>query len=111
MWIFACLRSRYKLFSISNVELSIFISFLEKRYQELSKRWSELHCVIDQLEKKIASQSGLVFSFVEGVLVNSLKNGNWILLDELNLASTETLECLSGILDSKSGSTVLSERG
>lgn len=75
------------------------------------KRWTELHVEIEKLSEKVSSQSGLVFSFVEGVLVNSLKNGDWILLDELNLASTETLECLSGILDSKSGSTVLSERG
>lgn len=37
-----------------------------------------------------------VFSFVEGVLVQALKNGHWILLDEINLAPPETLQRLEG---------------
>ena len=68
-------------------------------FTDLCKRWIKLQECIHQLEAKIASQSGLAFSFVEGVLVKSLKKGDWILLDEINLASTETLECLSGLLD------------
>ena len=34
-----------------------------------------------------------------------------MLLDEINLASAETLECLSGLLESTTGSVVLMERG
>lgn len=34
-----------------------------------------------------------------------------MLLDEINLATTETLECLSGLLESTSGSLTLLERG
>lgn len=33
------------------------------------------------------------------------------MLDEINLASAETLECLSGLLESNSGSLTLLERG
>ena len=62
------------------------------------------------MEEKLSSE-GLIFHFVEGTLVNALKAGQWILLDELNLATAETLECLSGLLDSSSGSMVLTERG
>ena len=34
-----------------------------------------------------------------------------MLLDEINLASAETLECLSGLLESQKGSLFLLERG
>lgn len=34
-----------------------------------------------------------------------------MLLDEINLASAETLECLSGLLESRTGSLTLLERG
>lgn len=34
-----------------------------------------------------------------------------MLLDEINLASAETLECLSGLLESTTGSLTLLERG
>lgn len=37
--------------------------------------------------------------------------GDWVLLDEINLASAETLECLSGLLESQRGSLFLLERG
>ena len=63
------------------------------------------------LHKKISKQEGLVFNFVEGSLVKSIQNGDWILLDEINLATAETLEYLSGLLDSQSGSMILTERG
>ena len=40
-----------------------------------------------------------------------LQNGDWVLLDEINLATAETLDCLCGLLDSSSGSVTLAERG
>ena len=52
-----------------------------------------------------------MFSFVEGPLVKALRNGDWVLLDEINLASPETLECLSGLLQGNDASIVLTERG
>ena len=38
------------------------------------------------------SETGLAFTFEEGELVHALRNGHWVLLDEVNLASTETLQ-------------------
>ena len=54
---------------------------------------------------------GPVFAFVEGALVTALREGRWILLDEINLAPAETLERLGGVLESAHGSVVLTERG
>ncbi|KAK9894542.1 P-loop containing nucleoside triphosphate hydrolase protein [Cystobasidium minutum MCA 4210] len=51
------------------------------------------------------------FAFVEGPLVRALRNGDWVLLDEINLATSETLESLATILQSSTSSVVLTERG
>jgi hypothetical protein len=40
-----------------------------------------------------------------------LKEGHWLLLDEINLASSETLERLGAVLESTTGSVSLLERG
>ena len=37
--------------------------------------------------------------FKEGVLVEALRKGHWIVLDELNLAPTDVLEALNRLLD------------
>lgn len=37
--------------------------------------------------------------FREGPLVTAVKEGYWLILDELNLAKTEILECLNRLLD------------
>lgn len=59
----------------------------------------------------VKMKSKLVFSFVEGPLVKALKNGEWILLDEINLATQETLEAIATILEAPTASLVLTERG
>ncbi|XP_003367965.1 putative midasin [Trichinella spiralis] len=37
--------------------------------------------------------------FVEGPLVKAMRNGHWIILDELNLADSDVLESLNRVLD------------
>lgn len=39
------------------------------------------------------------FKWFDGVLLDALKNGSWVLLEELNLASQSVLEGLNAILD------------
>lgn len=73
------------------------------------------------MQVKAGEESPFAFSFIEGTLISAIKNGNiyffhklmslfpsvyeiinlghWILLDEINLATPEMLQCLSGILD------------
>ncbi|XP_071447069.1 midasin [Hetaerina americana] len=76
--------------------------------------WFDLLEQIDKLELQLKN-SALVFSFIEGSLVKALREGWWVLLDEINLATGETLECLSGLLEGNGdvgrGSLCLHERG
>lgn len=43
-----------------------------------------------------ADESGKL-AFKEGVLVEAMKKGHWIILDELNLAPTDVLEALNRV--------------
>jgi midasin len=74
------------------------------------KRWEVLDKTLKKLEKQLKTSASLSFAFIPGSLVNCIRNGDWVLLDEINLASTETLECLSTILE-PDGSVILLERG
>lgn len=54
------------------------------------------------------------FQFFEGKLSQAIVNGEWIILDEINLASAETLQFLGTLLEdtgSKSSSIILYEKG
>ena len=80
--------------------------------KHLLSDWERLNQDIQQLRKqKKNAESALAFRFVEGALVQALRNGDWVLLDEINLATPETLECLCGLLESSSASLVLMEKG
>ncbi|KAL4649045.1 midasin isoform X1 [Arapaima gigas] len=78
----------------------------------LKEQWEALALRLSQTQQQIrACESALVFAFVEGTLAQAVKKGEWILLDEINLAAAETLECLSGLLEGSGGSLVLLDRG
>ncbi|TBU59248.1 midasin [Dichomitus squalens] len=59
----------------------------------------------------VQGKSKFAFAFVEGPLVRALRNGDWILLDEINLATPETLESISGLLHGPTASITLTEQG
>ena len=63
------------------------------------KRWDKFALSLEMFQTHIASDSkGFAFSFVEGHVVNAAKNGDWLLLDEINLASQDTLESLADLI-------------
>ena len=74
-------------------------------WNNFSYAYSSLSTQLDHIK------ASFLFSFVEGTLIKAIKNGDWVLLDEINLASSETLESLSGLLQSSDGSILLLERG
>jgi midasin len=63
-----------------------------------------------RLQRRPGGGDGLAFAFVEGSLVQALREGHWLLLDEVNLASPETLERVAGLLE-EGGSVALTEKG
>jgi len=78
----------------------------------LEKAWKQFSKDVDEFELQYEQIKGnFLFSFIEGSLVKAIQQGYWILLDEINLASSETLESLSGLLQGAEGSIILTERG
>nr|XP_056712126.1 midasin [Euleptes europaea] len=78
----------------------------------LKERWEEFGIRLNHAQQQMKmTENSLLFAFVEGILAEAVKKGEWILLDEINLAAAETLECLSGLLEGLSGSLVLLDRG
>ncbi|KAI8894601.1 P-loop containing nucleoside triphosphate hydrolase protein [Globomyces pollinis-pini] len=82
------------------LDSSLFIE-----WENFSNMVNQFHAQMNQIK------SNFLFFFVEGSLVKAIREGYWILLDEINLATAETLECLSGLLQSDVGSVMLLERG
>uniref|UniRef100_A0A1I8PDS0 Midasin n=1 Tax=Stomoxys calcitrans TaxID=35570 RepID=A0A1I8PDS0_STOCA len=76
----------------------------------LLPRWLDLKIKLQKLNNQLNKSINISFAFIPGSLVKCIKNGDWVLLDEINLASAETLECLSTILE-PDGSVVLLEKG
>jgi len=77
----------------------------------LNQRWEAFRMETDDMEAASSlMERGFAFGFTEGILVKAFKEGWWLLLDEINLAPTEVLEKVAGLLDSDQGWT-LTERG
>ncbi|GAV53771.1 hypothetical protein ZYGR_0AK02730 [Zygosaccharomyces rouxii] len=85
----------------------------EHEQKLLLETWEEFNSAVEKFEFQSSSiENSLVFDFVEGALVKAVRNGEWLLLDEINLASPDTLESISDLLDegSKRG-VLLSDKG
>ncbi|KAM8954164.1 midasin [Pelodytes ibericus] len=78
----------------------------------LREKWEGFSLRLNQAQQQMRmTENAILFAFVEGTLAQAVKKGEWILLDEINLAAAETLECLCGLLEGSSGSLVLLDRG
>ncbi|OBA25050.1 P-loop containing nucleoside triphosphate hydrolase protein, partial [Hanseniaspora valbyensis NRRL Y-1626] len=86
---------------------SIQATTLLRQWQHFKKSYEIFEIQSQTLDKSF------VFDFVEGSLVKAIKNGEWLLLDELNLATADTLENISDLLndDPENRSILLSEKG
>ncbi|KAL9484939.1 hypothetical protein ACSS6W_003728 [Trichoderma asperelloides] len=81
---------------------------------DLKPRWDQFARTLEQFEIQISGGStSFAFSFVEGNLVKAVRNGDWVLLDEINLASPDTLESITDLLTgpNEKPSILLSETG
>jgi midasin len=68
-------------------------------------RWRKFAADVNDLDFQLASKSdAFAFKFVEGSIVKAVRNGDWVLLDEINLATPDTLEALVDLLGGSSNS-------
>jgi len=78
----------------------------------LTAQWKEVKAklkIVDEILRR--TDLATIFAFIEGTLTKAVREGEWILLDEVNMALPETLECLSALLEGEKGSVCLYERG
>ena len=85
------------------------------KYEDLRQRWAafsesakQIRSFVDQDDKTHA------FAFVEGRLVQAVRDGEWVLLDEINLAPSDTLDYIASLLQNGDGgqpSLLLAEAG
>lgn len=74
--------------------------------------WDAFSAKVSVMERRLAAgNESFAFSFVEGNIVKAVRNGGWVLLDEINLASPDTLESIADLLDPTSPSLLLTEAG
>lgn len=82
---------------------------------ELKPRWDKFSKNLEQFAIQLSGGSGaFAFAFIEGNIVKAVRNGDWVLLDEINLASPDTLESIADLLQSGPDTTpsiLLSETG
>lgn len=82
---------------------------------DLKPRWEAFARSLEEFDTQISGASGsFAFTFVEGNIVKAVRNGDWVLLDEVNLASPDTLESIADLLTSglnNEPSILLSETG
>lgn len=82
---------------------------------ELEPRWEKFSKDLEQFDIQLLGGSGgFAFAFVEGNIIKAVRNGDWVLLDEINLASPDTLESIADLLQSGPDATpsiLLSETG
>ena len=85
------------------------------KFKKLKVRWEKFASDVQTFQMHLKSGSkGFAFSFVEGNIVKAARNGDWVLLDEINLASQDTLESLADLLAHEGDdgpSLLLSETG
>lgn len=78
----------------------------------MQTRWDDFEAELGRFERqKEQVESHFAFAFVEGVLVKALREGHWVLLDEINLASSDTLERISTLLEHETSAFSITERG
>ncbi|KAJ5758589.1 hypothetical protein N7520_005745 [Penicillium odoratum] len=85
------------------------------KYQHLRQRWESFQSELTDFEAQVSQgDAKFAFAFVQGKIVRALRNGEWVLLDEVNLASPDTLENIASLLHHGSEGTpsvLLSEAG
>ncbi|GFS38685.1 midasin [Nephila pilipes] len=90
------------------VELFLNKHVASGKHLEMVGRWKKLGEKIEHLLSQMKqSKPSIIFHFLEGALIQAMQNGEWLLLDEINLAEAETLECLAAVLEKDESMIIL----
>ncbi|EED15512.1 midasin, putative [Talaromyces stipitatus ATCC 10500] len=85
------------------------------KYAALRDKWESFKVQLSDFEAQASrGDSKFAFAFVQGKIVRALRNGEWVLLDEINLATPDILENIASLLhhgDEGMPSVLLSEAG
>ncbi|KAL1966096.1 hypothetical protein VTN77DRAFT_4844 [Rasamsonia byssochlamydoides] len=85
------------------------------KYVALREKWETFAAQLRNFEAQATrGDSKFAFAFVQGKIVRALRNGEWVLLDEINLATPDILENIASLLhhgDEGRPSVLLSEAG
>ena len=82
-------------------------TIVQNLFKKLNKKihrvnLSEHTDMIDLIGSQFPSNdSNIKFKWIDGILLTAMKNGDWIIIDEMNLANQSILEGLNSILDEK----------
>lgn len=69
------------------------------KYQGLRGRWTVFSQSLDKLRVQVErAERHLTFAYLEGRIVQAARQGGWLLLDEINLASSDTLDSIVSLL-------------
>ncbi|EPQ62073.1 Bgt-5184 [Blumeria graminis f. sp. tritici] len=86
-----------------------------KNLLELKPRIDKFSKNLDQFEIQLSGGSkSFAFSFIESNIIKAARNGDWVLLDEINLAPPDTIESIADLLHhgpTETPSILLSETG
>ncbi|KAK9455864.1 hypothetical protein V1511DRAFT_320492 [Dipodascopsis uninucleata] len=67
--------------------------------EDLITSWNSFSQKVTAFESQYKRvTNSFVYQFIEGTLVRAVKNGDWVLLDEINLAAPDTLESIADLL-------------
>ncbi|KAK9359479.1 hypothetical protein V1504DRAFT_208869 [Lipomyces starkeyi] len=65
----------------------------------LLRSWEDFAQKVSAFEAQHKNiENSFVYRFIEGALVRAVRNGDWVLLDEINLAAPDTLEHIADLL-------------
>ncbi|OJD27910.1 hypothetical protein ACJ73_00703 [Blastomyces percursus] len=71
----------------------------DSKYTSLCEKWENFARELKKFKIRVSEgDSKFAFAFVQGKIVKALKKGEWVLLDEINLASPDTLESIASLL-------------
>lgn len=94
----------------------------KEQKEQMKEGWTTLIRECEQIVKNIGGTPNgskeessvgfsLKFEFREGLLVEAMRKGDWIILDELNLAPADLLQRIQGLFSDRTGHAGTSDQG